>query len=105
MFRVEDCVQNPSRLGKIFHDNWGVEVEPEFLSQVVARHSFATLSGGRPPGQEDVHSHYRKGTPGEWQKHFTPELAGRFESLFGDVLLMGGYERAPGWSERSFENP
>lgn len=53
------------------------------------RHSFATLSGGRPPGQEDVHSHYRKGIPGEWQKYFTPELAGRFESLFGEVLLMG----------------
>ena len=51
----------------------------------------------RPLGEQDLGSHGRKGTPGDWRNHFTPRLAERFQELYGDVLPAGGYEADAGW--------
>ncbi|MGH8509311.1 MAG: sulfotransferase domain-containing protein [Gammaproteobacteria bacterium] len=55
------------------------------------------MSGGRKAGQEDNFAHYRKGIAGDWRTYFTPRITRRFKELYGDLLMMGGYERNENW--------
>jgi hypothetical protein len=97
--KIEDCFEDPApMLRRLFRDQWKLDLNPALVEQVVNRHSFAKLSGGRVPGQQDNHSHYRRGMPGDWLNYFTPRLAARFEYLYNDVLLLGGYAAEAGWS-------
>jgi hypothetical protein len=86
-YHLEDCMADaPTMLGTMLEEGWGVRLSPDLLKEVADRHSFARLSGGRAPGQEDLTSHYRKGLAGDWKSHFTPAVSERFEALFGDLL-------------------
>jgi hypothetical protein len=67
------------------------------LRGLVAARSFERHSGGRRPGDEDVHHHYRKGVPGDWKLHFTPRVAEAFKAGFGKELVELGYERSLDW--------
>ncbi len=96
--KVEECVSAPGALDRLFREAWQLEVPSSVLAPVLARHSFARLSGGRAPGQEDIQSHYRKGVAGDWREHFTPRLTARFKELYNDVLLLTGYESNEAWS-------
>lgn len=67
------------------------------LLLIVYRHRFANLADGRSPGQEDQHSHYRKGVAGDWVNHFEPVHIEYFKRNFNDVLLKLGYVETPDW--------
>jgi hypothetical protein len=67
------------------------------LQRILDAHRFDRLTGGREKGEENVHSHYRKGTPGDWRNHFTPALAARFKEKWGDLLVRLGYEPNLDW--------
>lgn len=56
------------------------------------RFTFARMSKGRQPGQEDVTSHYRRGVPGDWRTHFTDEHIARMRERHGDLVRRLGYE-------------
>jgi hypothetical protein len=100
VFRIEDCWQDSGvKLEKIFRECWGLEIPRSALDEAISRRSFAKLSGGRSPGQEDTHSHYRKGVAGDWRQHFTPRLADRIAEKYGDLLVIGGYEPDRKWAE------
>jgi lipopolysaccharide transport system ATP-binding protein len=58
---------------------------------------FDHLSGGRPPGDEDTKSHFRKGVAGDWKNHFTDRVKAAFKERFGDLLIATGYERDHLW--------
>ncbi len=97
-YRLEDCMADaPSMLGRMLAEGWGVKVEARLLADLTTRHSFARLSGGRAPGQEDLGSHYRKGVAGDWKEHFTPAVTDRFKELYNDVLIDAGYETSEDW--------
>ncbi|MGM0706146.1 MAG: sulfotransferase domain-containing protein [Bacteroidota bacterium] len=70
---------------------------PDTLQRILEAHRFDRLTGGRKKGQENVHSHYRKGTPGDWRNHFTPALAARFKNEWGQLLVKLGYESDLSW--------
>ena len=72
-------------------------VPVEILLGILWEHSYLRLSGGRHPGREDVTSHYRKGTPGDWKRHFTPAHVERFKELYNPWLVKLGYEEDDGW--------
>ena len=72
-------------------------IPPSLLEEIVLGKSFRRLSGGRRQGQENVHSHYRKGVPGDWKNHFEEVHIHRFKKEFNDLLLMLGYETDPDW--------
>jgi hypothetical protein len=67
------------------------------VADIVRRNDFAHKSGGRKPGEEDVHSHYRKGVPGDWRNHFTVRHKDFFKRNYNDVLVKLGYERDDNW--------
>lgn len=67
------------------------------LTRIVEKKSFKRLSGGRKKGQENVNSHYRKGTPGDWVNHFTEAHKRTFKKRHGDLLVRLGYESDLNW--------
>jgi hypothetical protein len=69
----------------------------ETLRSILDAKSYENLSGGRKKGEEDVTSHYRKGVPGDWVNHFTPELKAKFKRRFGGLLQKTGYEPDDSW--------
>ena len=64
---------------------------------LVEKKSFSKLAGGRQRGQENVESHYRKGTPGDWVNHLNDAHRRRFKDEFGDLLIKLGYESDDAW--------
>jgi len=67
------------------------------FARIIEKKSFQRLSGGRTKGQENVKSHYRKGTPGDWVNHFTDEHKRLFKERHGDLLIRLGYETDRNW--------
>ncbi len=100
-YRLEDCMSDaPTVLRRMLGESWGVSVSDELVTEVALRHSFAKLSGGRAPGQEDLNSHYRKGVAGDWRSHFTPAVTQHFKELYNDLLVLGRYETSDDWSAK-----
>jgi Sulfotransferase domain len=93
-FRFEDITENPAEnFRKIFVEHCGLTIDTALLDEVLARHNFNRYSGGRDKGNEDINSHYRKGTVGDGRLHFSEKTKAEFKRLFNDVLVLGGYER------------
>jgi hypothetical protein len=61
-------------------------------------HRFEAVSG-RSSGEEDVHSHFRRGTPGSWREAFTPAHRRAFVERYPGLLEHLGYEDGPDWVE------
>ncbi|HLY54914.1 MAG TPA: sulfotransferase [Stellaceae bacterium] len=61
------------------------------LAKCAEEGSFQRLSGGRAQGEEDRGSFFRKGTPGDWRNHMTPEAEARFRAVAGTWLRRFGY--------------
>jgi hypothetical protein len=71
----------------------------ERIEQVVLENRFEKLSGGRPRGEEDVMAHERKGIAGDWRNHFTPRISREFHRMYGDLLIMTGFETNDDWAQ------
>lgn len=69
----------------------------EPLLGIVYSHRFDRLAGGRAAGEEDVKSHYRKGTPGDWRNHFDVDVLAAFRERHGDLVTLLGYEDDDDW--------
>ena len=74
-----------------------IQIPDENLRILLDRYSFARLSGGRSQREEDLKSHYRKGTTGDWREHFTKQHRDEAKSMMGDVLIEMGYEQDFDW--------
>ena len=101
LVRFEDLVANPAaRFCEIFKH---LGILPDLagestVCQIVERHSFEHLSGGRHKGEEDPRHHFRKGTPGDWRNHFNARHVSYFQSLYNVLLLRLGYETRADWA-------
>ncbi len=67
------------------------------VKAIVASRTFERLTG-RKKGQENAHSHLRKGVPGDWRNHFSPEHVRAFKATYNSLVLNLGYESDPDWS-------
>jgi hypothetical protein len=63
-----------------------------YVPWMLERYSFARLSGGRTPGDEDITSHYRRGVAGDWTNHLTEKHLDAIRDRFGDLVERLGYE-------------
>lgn len=67
------------------------------LRRIVALNAFERKAGGRQPGSEDTHHHYRKGVAGDWRTYFTPRVTAAFKERYGSLLIRLGYEMDETW--------
>jgi len=73
------------------------KIKAETLLGIVHGMRFSSLSNGRQMGEEDIKSHYRKGVPGDWRNHFTPDHKQYFKERYGNLLIKLGYETDQNW--------
>jgi hypothetical protein len=98
--RYEELITDPKQgFSKIInHLDWEHhELAMPALEHALSAQDFSRLSGGRARGQEDVQSHYRKGVPGDWKNHFTPDIVQYFKEHHNDLLILLGYEQSLEW--------
>ena len=68
-----------------------VDNSAPILARCRSEASFAKLSGGRSPGQENRRSFFRKGVTGDWRNHFSAEIEAEFRKKSGGWLDRLGY--------------
>lgn len=101
--RYEDLLANPEKhFGSVLHY---LGIQSQYLAKIIVkRNRFERLSVGRrfwqqarKPGQEDLSSHYRKGTVGDWNNHFKEDHKQKMKEVAGNQLIELGYERDFNW--------
>lgn len=98
VIRFEEFIDNPTiTAGRMLREFWGLDVNDATVLELMARHTFTRYSGGRRPGEEDSGSHYRKGVAGDWRNYFTPKITRLIKMLYGDILILTGYEKDSKW--------
>ena len=93
LFRYEDLTgpDQEAHFRRLM-DHCEIHLKSTELKRLLRRHSFRRMSHGRNPGEEDTDSHYRRGVPGDWHSHFSPEHQRVFSEVSGDLLERLGYE-------------
>lgn len=97
LIRFEDMTA-PSNLEvfrKVF-SHCDIQMPDKVLSQLLDDHSFEKLSG-RKRGEEDQHTHYRKGVAGDWQNHFDDAITERFKAVTNNLVVQLAYEKDSAW--------
>ncbi|MBD3295829.1 MAG: sulfotransferase, partial [Candidatus Omnitrophica bacterium] len=67
------------------------------LLAIIWRNRFSRKAADRKPGEEDTHSHYRKGIAGDWKNYFNDKHKIYFMKRYNDLLLKYGYEKDTEW--------
>ena len=91
--RYEDFLEEPVTQAEQLFKFLGLKVDSATVRACVDATSFDQLSGGRPRGEEDPASFFRKGIAGDWRNWFTAEQQARFEETAGVLLERLGYTR------------
>jgi hypothetical protein len=104
VIRYEDLLQDTVTYFMQALEYIGLGHNRRLAEVIVERNRFARLSVGkkiwqlpRKPGQEDPHSHFRKGIAGDWRNYFKPDHNQRFKELAGQQLIDLGYEKDLDW--------
>ena len=88
-------------LTDLFTQQIPLGIPRERIEQVVLENRFENVSGGRRRGEEDVLAHERKGIAGDWRNYFTPRISREFRHMYGDLLIMTGFEDNDDWAQDS----
>lgn len=93
LLRFEDLIgPRQFEVFKALFAHCDIAMPDDVLRGLLADHSFAVLSSGRQPGEEDVVSHYRKGVVGDWKNHFTTAHVEKFKAVTNDLVALTGYK-------------
>ncbi|MCU7950692.1 MAG: sulfotransferase domain-containing protein [gamma proteobacterium symbiont of Bathyaustriella thionipta] len=96
--RYEDLLENDVEiLTDTLINKLVLPIEKATIKRAVVRNCFRNLSQGRNTGEEDKSSHFRKGTKGDWENHFTDEIKVKFKELYGQILIDSKYEKDYSW--------
>ncbi len=98
--RFEELIRNPVETFDAIFTHLQIvpmRIDEAALREIVDCQSFARMSGGRTPGEENAGHHFRKGVPGDWRNHFTPAHIEYFKERYNPLLLKLGYERDENW--------
>lgn len=96
--RYEDLLLNDAEiLKRVLLDDCGLEVSAAVFDKAIVDNRFENLTKGRARGEEDIHSHERKGVEGDWVMHFTPLLKDEFKRKYGGLLVLAEYEKDLNW--------
>jgi len=89
--RYEDLMANVESVLADLFTFLNVDSGQAVLAQCRSAASFETLSGGRPAGQENLNSFFRKGEPGDWRNHMSKDLNAAIRNRAGAWLERFGY--------------
>ncbi len=89
-FEEATRVDNYALFKQLF-DFCDIQMPEPTLKAVLQDYSFEQISG-RKRGSEDVHSHYRRGVPGDWENYFTDTVARHFEQATTTLVRDLGYK-------------
>lgn len=93
IFRYEDLVgEEQFRHMRLLFDFCTIPMPEEVLRDLLDRHAFKKLAGGREKGAGKKKHHYRKGVPGDWKNHFDEQVHDHFGEVTGDLIGELGYE-------------
>lgn len=95
-FRYEDLLERDVEIFSQILKEAGWSIPASRLTRIVLANRFEQVTG-RQRGQEDVMDHHRKAQPGDWQNYFSKKVKREFKELYGQLLLMAGYERTTNW--------
>jgi Sulfotransferase domain len=87
----EQLITDPEFQIKTLFEFLDLGASPDVVNSCVQATEFERLSGGRPRGQEDQTSLFRKGVAGDWKTWFTASQRERFNQQAGDLLSELGY--------------
>jgi lipopolysaccharide transport system ATP-binding protein len=97
LIKYEDLLERDEEiLARVLLRDCKLNVDVNQFHDAVRLNRFEARSG-RPPGQEDLQSHERKGIAGDWQNYFTGKIAKAFKDRFGSLLVATGYEKGFSW--------
>lgn len=96
VFRYEDIWADQYAAFREIFEFCGLAVPAWRRRAIVLRHSFLRRTWWRF-GREDVRSHLRKGTPGDWRNHFDEDLKAYFKARDDGGLVLAGYEKDDRW--------
>jgi hypothetical protein len=89
--RYEDFIQQPERWFPRWIAACGFRLPANEVMGIVESLSFESKAK-RALGDERRKQHMRRGLPGDWKNHLTPQHLREFDRLFGDVIEQLGYE-------------
>ena len=90
--RFEDLIGEDSfRAFRDLFDHCRIPIPDDELADMLDAYSFERLSG-RAQGEEDPHTHFRKGVAGDWRNHFDAAVQEEFDHATGDLVAALGYE-------------
>jgi hypothetical protein len=93
--RMEDVVDDPVAqwTAIVAYLRWPHPAsDPEFLAEILERHSFRRLAGGRDRGDLDITHHYRRGVAGDWRNYLNADHLAQIRQRYGDLVERLGYE-------------
>ena len=96
IFRYEDLWANQQQAFGQVLAFCGLDLPAWRRKWIVGRNSFTRHTWWRL-GREDVKSHLRKGSPGDWRNHFDEDLKRYFKSRDDRSLVLAGYEKDDSW--------
>ncbi len=91
--RYEQLIENPRAEMTRILEYLDVDACAAVVDRCVEANSFPALSQGRPRGEEDAASFFRKGVAGDWRKRFSGALSESAWRIAGDRLLALGYPK------------
>ena len=94
IFYYEDFARDNNHFIQKLFNYLMIDIPEMELQRLLERHKYELYSGGREIGDENIHSHYRKGVPGDWAQYFNDDVATHFKSVTGDLLYVLGYKDA-----------
>lgn len=89
--RYEALLEDPEKTLTAMFEFLDVPRTKEIVAKCLEETSFAKMSGGRTPGEEDKSSFYRKGVKGDWRNHMTEEQSQAFIQASSGVMQELGY--------------
>lgn len=90
IIRFESLIADPHRWFRAILNECEMEVTNDELAGALERRSFENLAKGSV--RTEGVSHYRRGTAGDWKRHFTERIAHEFARLYDDLVIKSGYE-------------
>ncbi|WP_251923617.1 sulfotransferase domain-containing protein [Salinibacter ruber] len=95
--RYEDLLDDTAGEFRRVASHFSLDTSPQTIEDIVEKHSFENMSGGRTRGEQDSDSFARRGVAGDWKRHFTPALKEQFKTQAGQLLIDLGYETDHSW--------